>query len=228
MTELYHASPSISLPNRFDSIYLENDDIEEEEEKEEVEKEVEKEELMKGSNKSFSENGNENENENKIEIGDEDKMKENDDDEISFLEKINWCSIEKETIEKNKNEDNTNKLKKFGLSSNGLSNKKKKRMRSQSYFELENENKNKNSDNNLKKNENMMKILIHKEDESKIKNFVNVELGSEIGGQEGFLGADILPLNYDMIWSKGAVEKHKLLSRIICDWLDLLVVCNYL
>ena len=73
-----------------------------------------------------------------------------------------------------------------------------------------------------------MKILIDKKDEKKIEGYINVELGSENGEQEGFLGLDILPLNYDMIWSKGAVEKHKLLSRIICDWLDLLVVCNYL
>jgi hypothetical protein len=45
---------------------------------------------------------------------------------------------------------------------------------------------------------------------------------------QGFLEMDLGPLECNAVWTKGAVRRHKLLTRIIADWLDLLVAFEYL
>ena len=104
-------------------------------------------------------------------------------------------------------------------------------MRSKSYFELESKNKNKNKsddDDINRNNDNIITLLIDKKDKNILDDYINIEIGNENEEESDFLEIDVLPLSCDVTWSEGAIEKHKLLSRIICDWLDLLVVCNYL
>jgi hypothetical protein len=39
---------------------------------------------------------------------------------------------------------------------------------------------------------------------------------------------NVPPAGGGLIWTKGAVGRHKYVTRIISDWLDMLVMFNYL
>ena len=92
--------------------------------------------------------------------------------------------------------------------------------------EFNNYNENKYIDN---KNNNDIKISKNGDSDNKrsIK-ISNNNKKSDIDLQTGILKIDIPPLDCEMIWTIGAIKRHKMLSRIICDWLELLVVCEYL
>jgi hypothetical protein len=77
-------------------------------------------------------------------------------------------------------------------------------------------------------NDNNYNIKNEYDGKNDIRNDNEKLIGVDSAPQTGFLEVDIESLEYDLIWSESNIKRHKLLTRIICDWLDLLVTFEYL
>ena len=156
---------------------------------------------------------------------------------IDWLGKVTWTSVLDSSIEKQKSRE---EVKKFVSANIGLSNKKKKKLRSASFCEFENKNKklNEMKTNGMNKKEKKILSLVidlgdkekEKEKEEKEKekgrNLDYSQKTTDV--PQGFLEMDLGPLECNAVWTQGAVRRHKLLARVISDWLDLLVAFEYL
>jgi hypothetical protein len=170
---------------------------------------------------------------------------------------VSWTSVLNSSIEKQKSRDEIKKFvsANIGLSNKK---KKKLRSASFCEFENKNKKLNELKTNGLNTKEKKILSLVidlsdqktnKKGDEKEEMNSSNsIGVGKDIEMKEaekelegrkidtsqieevpqGFLEMDLGPLECNAVWTKGAVRRHKLLTRIIADWLDLLVAFEYL
>ena len=170
---------------------------------------------------------------------------------------MSWTSVLNSSIEKQKSRDEIKKFvsANIGLSNKK---KKKLRSASFCEFENKNKKLNELEKNGMNAKEKKILSLVidlsdqktNKKEEEKVEmRFINGNrLGEDIEMKEveneverrkidtssteevprGFLEMDLGPLECNAVWTQGAVRRHKLLTRIITDWLDLLVAFEYL
>ena len=251
---LYSAGPVIFLPPRHHDHYDNDDEEDEDNEDNDDNEDYDNGDDDGGEKVAAVAKQDKNEDHNENERVSKEEIIENE--SIDWIDKVSWTSVLNSSIEKQKSRDEIKKFvsANIGLSNKK---KKKLRSASFCEFENKNKKLNEmKSDGMNTKEKKILSLVIDlsdqknkKEDEKAEMRLISgnrlaedskmKEVEKEVEGRkidtsltgevpQGFLEMDLGPLECNAVWTKGAVRRHKLLTRIIADWLDLLVAFEYL